>query len=376
MMHKILNNKTYLIFLLIFLTIFNNIKAFNCVIKEPIELQNTFNLNFEFDSKDEIFTNLNDGYFIEIIFDDNKLKYRRFDVSDTKISKRNFRVDSESFRNKVNIFLTPTKAFKNAMNFETTFSLEVTFKIKNNIFACETPLDINLVNPEGNEVTPIKSENICFKGHPDAEKCKLSSLELENPNIPLNFSPDIFDYEITVNHDVKYLNFKAIPINENLKVKIKPNKLHPAGEYTDIFITVSNPNLKIKTVYTVHVFRKPKPEKEPKPSKKKSEKHNTKTLKDDSKDDNPIDFNNDENFTNLTDDSNTNTENLAPSNADLPSENIETLKQNPNNFRIYLLIVFLVVIALLSAYLIYKNIKMNIKKSKKSDLTDKKQSNK
>lgn len=80
--------------------------------------------------------------------------------------------------------------------------------------------------------------------------CRLDVLEVEGHRLEPHFSPDIFDYDISVPHGTEKINVYCVPQNSSAQVVIGDTTLH--GESTAITVTVGSPDGEM-LVYTINV---------------------------------------------------------------------------------------------------------------------------
>ena len=106
--------------------------------------------------------------------------------------------------------------------------------------------------------------------------CKLRSLVPSAGRLAPAFNPNVYEYTIDVGCDEKYLDFDALPVSENLTVRINRRKLCAAGKSVNINVSVSSKKPREKMIYTVQVNRAAKPET---PKKSKSAGRKAKTVK-------------------------------------------------------------------------------------------------
>ncbi len=238
-----------------------------------------FSVKLEFDSNEVLEKYLDNNHVLEIEFDNNKLKYKKFNYNG-KFRKKNFELinDNNIIELSHEFEENPKKTRKNQQNY--TETMEFWFNIKNNCDSGETNIIFRFVNLETQEQKIINTQKINIIGNPDLHTCKLQNLEPDTGILNKKFHPDVFNYELIVEHDTKYINFNLKTMSKFLKTKINKSKLNPAGTCTDIKISVSNPNLKIKNIYNIKVYRKDKPTKH-KPNKitKNNIKNNTQIQK-------------------------------------------------------------------------------------------------
>jgi len=217
----------------------------------PLNPDETVLLNLEFESTEELKEKFSKNYEIQVKFDNSKLKYKKFNYKGS-FKKSSLKMDkSEGLRK---ISYNPENDYKKPKKAEPE-SLEFVFEVKNDAPACETVIESKFVNFDTSEEEPIISKIVKLAGNPDLDKCKIQSLTSEAGKLIPEFNPEIFEYEMNVEEDIKEVTFNIDPMIEDLKVKVNRKKLRRAGESTDITITVSNPKLKIKNIYNIKVHR-------------------------------------------------------------------------------------------------------------------------
>ncbi len=325
--------------------------------------QDFVSVKLEFDSVDEFIKNFENGYNLKVKFDKTKLKYEKCNFEGS-LSNKTVKIDKSNKNLSINL-----DSNCDLSSFQGPQTIELLFKSKNKDEKCETPILVSRVKEN-----PIKLLDIPLKGNPNASTCRLASLIPSSGNLSPKFDPEVFEYNLTVEHNVKSINFDFTPLTEGLKVKINRKKLHGPGEHTDILVTVSNHKLKIKKIYKVHVYRKEKAtEAKPKaPNKNKSRDKNSEIEFSSEPEDHSLKETPtekvcipDKNLAKLEDAK----EFLSElENTNFPNHSIETetLDEN-NNFRIYFAIALLIFALALGAYLILKNVRVN-KRNKNSNL--------
>ena len=115
-----------------------------------------------------------------------------------------------------------------------------------------------------NGTTEFYNINVTRNDVPDIDSnCKLQSLEIEGHKLSPRFSPDFFDYSISVPYGTEKINVFSVAQNITATVVIGDTTL--SGENTDVHITVGAPDGET-LVYTIHVKMLPpedKPESQP-----------------------------------------------------------------------------------------------------------------
>jgi len=324
--------------------------------------QDFVSVKLEFESVDEFMKNFENGYNLKVNFDKAKLKYEKCSFEGT-LSNKIVKINKSNKNLSINL-----NSNCDLSNLQGPQTIELLFKSKNKDEKCETPITISRVKEN-----PIKLLGVPLKGNPKASTCRLAGLIPSSGNLSPKFEPEVFEYNLTVEHNVKSVNFEFTPLTKGLKVKVNRKKLKNPGEYTDILITVSNPKLKIKKIYKVHVYRKentveakPKTSAKSKPKNKDSKAEFSSEPDDHSLKEAPTEkvCIPDNNLSKLEDAK----EFLSElENTHFPNHSIEaeTLDEN-NNFRIYLAIALLTFALALASYLIFKNVRTN-KKHKNSN---------
>lgn len=261
---------------MIFSLLISHSYSLKTTVKNFINLEDSIILRFEFDTLQEMIDYL-DKKYIEINFDDEKFSYNKLNYEG---SLRKTSVTGDIDRNKLDIKLIANKDYcKLKYKLDIPEIIEVKFKVVDkNIPVCKTPIIVNSVNPKRKTIKRIHEISLEI-GNPDVDKCKLKNLIPDIGSLTPDFNPEVHEYDMTVDCNVKSLDFEAIPMLENLDVKVAHRNLSAPGKYTDVTITVSHPDLKLKETYTVHVYREDKVEEvkeKSKKSKKQSSKSNTK----------------------------------------------------------------------------------------------------
>lgn len=254
-MRKNLLSATYTIMFMIFSLLIPHSYSLKATFENLIDSEDSIALKIEFDTIQEMVKYL-DEKTIEINFDDEKFAYNKLDYTGS-LRKASIIADREP--NKLNISLRTNKDYKK-LKYKTDVpeKIEAKFKIINkNISVCETPITVNSVDLNKKTVKSIYETSLKI-GSPEIDKCKLKNLIPDIGTLNPSFNPKIYEYDMVVDCDIKSLDFEAIPMLEHLDVKIAHRNLSAPGKYTDVTITVSNPDLKLKETYTVHVYREEK----------------------------------------------------------------------------------------------------------------------
>lgn len=107
------------------------------------------------------------------------------------------------------------------------------------------------------EVINLNNQNINIKiGTPVKEEPKSALLsKIESKLVNIELTKDIFEYNITIDSNVKELDLKAVPKDENAKVEISTQKVEEIQD-NKIIITVKNGTEEKK--YTINVTIKEK----------------------------------------------------------------------------------------------------------------------
>ena len=254
--------------------------ALKCEVSNPDITKNTVFVDFNFENKEELTQNFNEKSYIEVKFDDRKMKFQNC-VCKGALIRRNIKIERST--DNIEAHFNADKKFPDRTG-ETT--LRFKFKTKRNLYAMKTPLKARFVNIEKNISKEVISEEIGLENHPKVDSCKLSSLNPSVGELSPAFSPNITEYSMNVNHDVKAVNFKTSPFENGLNVKVSRHNLHAAGQPTDIKIKVSNPSVKgLNREYIVHVNRGEAPPKAKKEKTQKTKKQKSGRKKSASKDD-------------------------------------------------------------------------------------------
>ncbi len=227
---------------------------------EPLNSDELVSLHLDLGSNSELKEKFNKNYEIQVTFDESKLKYKKFNYKGA-FKKKDLHLEKSENLLEIN-YRPEGKPIKRRSRKVKSESLEFIFSVKNTAPKCETLIESKFINLDTNDVKPINSKIVSLAGNPDLDKCKIKNLTPDAGILFPDFNPEVFDYEMNVEHYIKYIDFDVDPMMEDLKVKISRSKLNPAGEYTDFSITVSNPKLKLKNTYNVKVYRKDKPKHE------------------------------------------------------------------------------------------------------------------
>lgn len=353
-----------------------SLHALKCEVSNPDITKNTVFVDFNFENKEDLTQNFNEKSYIEVKFDDRKMKFQSC-VCKGAVIRRNIKIERST--DNIEAHFNSDKKFLDRTG-ETT--LRFKFKTKRNLYAMKMPLKARFVNIEKNISKEVISEEIGLENHPKVDSCKLSSLNPSIGELLPAFSPNINEYSMNVSHDIKSVHFKTSPFENGLNVKINRHNLHAAGQPTDIKIKVSNPSVKgLNREYIVHVNRGETPPKAKKEKTEKTKKQKSSRKKSDSKDDwfdsldSSEDEPTDENFEDSTEknESKEETESIPQDEEENENENkdkyetqIEYPKENipENNNSKMLIVITFCVLAVISAIFAYFIIKKR-KSSKK-----------
>lgn len=340
------------------------VHALKCEVSNPDISKNTVFVDFNFENKEELTQNFNEKTFIEIKFDDRKMKFQSC-VSKGALIRRNIKVERST--DNIEAHFEADKKFQERTG---PTAVRFKFKTKRNLYAMKMPLKARFVNIEKKESNEVLCEEIGLENHPEVAFCKLSSLKPNIGEISPAFSPDVTEYSMNVNHDVKSLNFEALPLKTGLNVKVNRRNLCAAGQSTDIKIKVSNPAVKgLNKEYIVHVNRGESPPKAKKEKTKKAKKQKSSRKKSNSKDDwfdsldSCEDSTEDETANEDFEDSSEENENEEnPQKEETKESKTEEIKESiPENNNLKMLIIkiscALAIVSAIIAYLIIKKIK-------------------
>lgn len=101
----------------------------------------------------------------------------------------------------------------------------------------------------------IDDIEITAKQLPD---CTLSSLSIEGVTLEPEFSPNVYEYTVSVPYETDRLEISATPSDENAKVTISRKTLEKAGTPTNISVTVTAADKRMKIIYKITVNRQEK----------------------------------------------------------------------------------------------------------------------
>ena len=212
----------------------------------------------------------------------------------------------------------------------------------------ESSAQIN-VSSNGNSSLPPE----IIKNQKNKSGCKLKSITPEIGSLSTSFDPNIFEYTINVDENIRYLELKAEPQESDASVKISRRKLETAGNTTTIRITVSN--RKDKTIYIVKVNRADKTDSKSGSKNSKGSNKSEKSSKKGTRKKKSLQYGDE--FDDDDDDLDNEEEN------DNNSEN-EIIKNENNNQKIYLIIILSTVMLVVIGYFTYEFIKYKRKNSK------------
>lgn len=131
----------------------------------------------------------------------------------------------------------------------------------------EAPFSISVyqtVSPDGKALPGLEETLSCTVLPPPSEEAYLSSLTPDAGTLEPAFSPEWFDYELTVPFSVASLTFSAEPA-EGAVCKVNRKNLGAGGSDTEFLLTVTAEDRETKNVYRVTAHREEKTA-SPKPS--------------------------------------------------------------------------------------------------------------
>ena len=329
----------------------NIILSENSVNNNKYNSGENFSVNLKFDSPEELEEKFNNNFVLQINFDNNILKYKKFKYAG-KFRKNALKVTKNSNIIQISHDFeeTPKRRPKNLTDFTENF--EFFFDIKNNCESCDTNINFKFININTNETINLCTKNINITESPELKKCKLQNLIPSTGNLDKKFDPDIYNYEIFVDYNIQYMKFDLTPMSQNLNIKVNRHKLKPAGSNTEIKIKVSNPELKIKNIYNITVHRKEKPVKNTQKPKTKSQnksKNNNKSKKQNK-------------IINKTEKNIVEQKEILENYNSCDENNTEIILETKNNTRdIYIYIIITSTIILILIYSVYKFIKNKTK---------------
>lgn len=112
---------------------------------------------------------------------------------------------------------------------------------------------------DGGPLEYDRSQDLTLKIVPPlSSEAELKDLEPSIGKLKPEFSPDIYDYSITVDYNISTLTFEADSLADGT-IKVSRRSLYAAGYQTPIIITVTSQNKQATAVYRVTVSRKTKP---------------------------------------------------------------------------------------------------------------------
>ncbi len=306
----------------------------------------------------------------EIKFDSNTLKYSKINCkgnikrTDIKLEKTESGV--------LDLTYNPKKLKEIAFENNRSDLFEIIFTVKNKVTSGKVLVHADFKNPDSYTIISSNDAEININGNPDMENCKLKSLSPDSGGLSPEFNPNVFDYNIEVSSKTKNLDFTAVPISENLQVKISRIKLAAAGKTTNIKITVSNRSLKIKSIYNIEVKRNPRDTAE-KVQKKEKEKTKEIQAKEESKTKGKLKkakkqpkYDSTEIKNQNSTDSEENSElEIEETNSDNSKNNVNTAASQNNSSKIYWIIAFFTLIGTSGCYFTLKFIKSRKNLTKK-----------
>lgn len=187
-----------------------------------------------------------------LYFDPNTLEYKKI-ICKNPVKRTDIKV--EKFDNYVDIFCSPNalRELYFPKGVSDIFDLVFTVNQKATTHKSDVTAEFKPFNGEN----ILNSQNITLNiiGNPLLENCKLNFLEISEGNLSPEFSPNTYEYTATVPSYIKQLDIQAVPMCEDLSVKINKRNLNINEGTVDVTVTVSNKSLGIKSVYTIRVSR-------------------------------------------------------------------------------------------------------------------------
>lgn len=191
----------------------------------------------------------------EVKFDKDVLKYSKINCKNN-IKRNDIKIEKND--DKLTLVYNPKKLRNIIIKNNKCEIFDIVFTIKNKVCSDTSLIHTEFKNLNSGFVMCSSNSEINITGNSAMESCKLESLVPEIEDISPDFNPNIFQYSIEVPSETKNLDFYAVPMREDLAVKISRHKLAAAGKITNIKVTVSDKNLRIKSVYNIEVKRKSK----------------------------------------------------------------------------------------------------------------------
>ncbi len=139
------------------------------------------------------------------------------------------------------------------------------FKVKNDADEGKTVIGAHIdqvCNYQANQLGLNYDEDLTLNIETDEDPSGNAFLTMLDPlkgRLIPDFSSDVFDYSMNVGYDVKTVEFEAAA-GDSGTVKINRKTLGRAGTDTDIIVTVTSANKKVKEQYVVTVHRDETPD--------------------------------------------------------------------------------------------------------------------
>jgi hypothetical protein len=256
-----------------------------------IKLGKSFKVKTFIDSDSKLNVN---SFKFTVKYDSSKVIYNSF-TAPKGTSRKNFNVNSEN-----DLLYIEYVCKKSDLLVDSSLNIcNFTFDSKDDADSSECKFEIlSFEIADGNKRNFSLSnlDNLTIDFEPVAKaNCYLSRLIPSSGRLAPDFSKDIFEYSVDVDHDISFLDFDVYCENEFATSKINRRKLASAGKDTKINIVVNDKKAKSKLTYVVNVHRCEKPvtdkkiaenataKSKPGTSRKKSEKNKSKSSGDKSK---------------------------------------------------------------------------------------------
>lgn len=187
-----------------------------------------------------------------LYFDPNTLEYKKI-ICKNSVKRSDIKV--EKFDNYVDIFCSPNALRELYFPQGVSDIFDLVFTVNQKATTHES--DVTAEFKPFNRENILNSQNIKLNiiGNLLLEKCKLNFLDISEGNLSPEFSPNIYEYTATVPYYTKQLDVQAIPMCEDLSVKINKRNLNINEGTVNVIVTVSNKSLGVKSVYTIKVSR-------------------------------------------------------------------------------------------------------------------------
>ncbi len=194
---------------------------------------------------------------IHLCFDSDKLNFKQISRKNG-VKPSNIKIDRSN--NNIDITYAPNRYGNIQLNESLTDLFEIRFEVKSDLGSGDVTVACKIDLIESNECIDLEKIALNIQSSLAEDICQLKSLVPSAGQLSPDFNPKIYEYSLDVDCDEKWLDVEALPINDDLTIKINRRKLCAAGKSVNINVTVSSQKPRAKMIYTIQVNRAETPE--------------------------------------------------------------------------------------------------------------------